>query len=649
MREFNCNCPRCKTTLLLKVQQQTLTRVTCPTCHLVFQVNVPSPAPSPAPALSPDYDPFTCELPLPNVPPEYAAGLSPSASGYYSGPKARSKKKRKKAGNNTGLWIAAGLAATFSLFVVVGGLVLYFMAGKPALPGASFASSLLNFDSAERISKDHLALRTEIEQLGRSIPPGDQSPAAAQLILEQLPKYDPLLERIYRLSPKAVTLDEYAHGREKQRAALEEWRQHNSSPQASHPGTDSTRPAIAPFWMVNSNRKPDDLVTDAINQLTLKDRSVTAVLEVMHVEYPDPRTAGDTAFTWTEQERNLLSLIHLRGLLLRDASRLLAQIESPHSPGKVTPQLHQAIDRYMEVGRNMRGMNIGKGMRGHLAFVPKGSPYEHYTTSAFLLFRQLRERLESRGELDSELKFAMDEVEAMQDAFEGMVFRVGAQHFDETIGSAQRYQDFAAVQTRAAQEHLLAEQRRVAEEQQRLEKAEQDQLDAEERRQREREERLANIQKGISNSPFGRNRPPHGGRFGRDGAGRRADEYGGPSQSGDIVEQRPATNDPSHFGSPFPPPSHGPPNIPMPPVDPAKRVTINATLDKPLDMRQFQRDMPQWLKQYPLRSFSSGNRTTITIENFDRPLEDLRVVFPMLEFESIDTQQRTIVAHDRAD
>lgn len=76
-------------------------------------------------------------------------------------------------------------------------------------------------------------------------------------------------------------------------------------------------------------------------------------------------------------------------------------------------------------------------------------------------------------------------------------------------------------------------------------------------------------------------------------------------------------------------------------------VTITAANVKNGNAVDYTRDLPKWLLQHSVSVLISNGNLKITMQNFDKPLRELEACFPMLVFDKIDNESRTITAKER--
>lgn len=510
-------------------------------------------------------------------------------------------------------------------------------------------------DSLESVATDLQTLRTQVEEIGRSIPSGDQSEASAKRLLAELPKFHALFRRACKLPIKSVSLEDFVEERRKMREQIEQRK--NEMQNSPSPAVPSPRI----FWSINGTAKKDDLVSHAISEVTSAMSSVSMIMSQVLIDYPDPLTYAGSVVEWSEEDRRVLAIIRLQGNTERDALRTMAMIDPKSPSSNDLNKLHALIDQAIETSKELRKLpNKAKG--GMLAFVPKGNPYELHQKSAMLGLMTVKRLMQDEATLTAEVTFLFEEVTTFHEMSEGIIFgssgRSSSVVLSTAATSSERFKAFVAAEEERKADALQAEIDRKNKEQQRLADAQlREQVAAEERRKKEEErqraldERLAAASSGNAGGRLGARGPE--GLAG--GIGPRPGPIGVPTGPGgsprdSLGNDRQLGQPPNFpgFGTgPLGPRQGGfqPPSMPQ--GDPAKMVTITCDKVKNNDSSVYSRDLPKWLLQYsPTISISNGS-LKITVQNYDKPLADLAPCFPMLLFEKIDIEKRTITAKEK--
>ena len=681
-----CNCPKCNSSLQFDVGDKPQLKITCPKCQNQFQIKVPnrptstdSPRQSPAgpaprtpvrkpqvsqtPQSPPQSDPFPDWT---QTPPR---GNTGNTNRVFAN-QVRPKRAKNSSFNVRKLFVAAVIAV-----VSLGGVGLVLagiMWGKQFLPGAAqsgdlssaLSGSLFGSDSRSSVAADLQTLRTQVEQIGRSIPSGDQSDVSAQRLLAELPKFHALFRRACKLPIEPVSMAEFADGRKKMHEVLERLRSDMPN------GPTANAPFPLAFWSINTGAKPDELVIHAINEVTTSSNSVSTIMSEALIDFPDPLTYTGPEFEWSAEDRRVLAIIRLQGGMERDALRALAMIDPKAPSPSDLNKLHSLIDQAVESAKELSNL-ASKSVGGMLAFVPKGNPYESQQVSSMIGLDDLRKFMKSEAVLSAEVDFLFDEVNAFSEMAEGIIFSsrvdLSSTYLAAAPTSSERFKAFIAAGEKLKADAVQAEVDRKEEEKQqlaaaqlRVQKAAEDQRKDEEDRQRAMEERIANASSGKSGGRRGTRGP--GGLT--EGPGPRSGPIGIPTGPGGVPID--AMGDGRQPGQPpnfpgfgaGPPGMAGPAGMPgmpqdrfqSPPAiqgDPAKLVTITCANVKNGDSSTYLRDLPKWLLQYAPSILISNGNLKITVQNYDKPLADLGPCFPSLVFVKIDTEARTIMAKEK--
>ena len=159
------------------------------------------------------------------------------------------------------------------LLGLVVGVVLLARTGK--LPGKGLIDSVrMSMDSPENVIADLEQVSERVEAIGRSIPKGDESPAAAQPLIDATKEFDALILRACRLEPQPVGVEEsMPHFKEAARTA-------KAMQQRIQPNDF--------FWHAKMNAAPNEAVTKAITELTLLRAGVFAVVSQRHRRSAQP-------------------------------------------------------------------------------------------------------------------------------------------------------------------------------------------------------------------------------------------------------------------------------------------------------------------------------------------------------------------------
>lgn len=539
---------------------------------------------------------------------------------------------------------------------------------------STFSGSLLGGDTRSRLTEELESLRTQVEAIGRSIQIGDQSAASAQRLLAEVPKFNDLFRRACKLPIESVSIEQFVATREKMRELLENLRKQSQSADGSLVGTPLPENY---FWSINTAAKPEELVVHAINKVTELSGAVTSVMSQTLIEYPDPLTYSGPEFAWTTEDRRVLALIRLQGGTQRDALRILAGIDPKAPTQSEMKAIHTLMDRSVATAQVLQKLP-GKSLGGMLVLVPKGNPYESQQVSASVSLNALRKLMEAETTFSMAGNFLFDEVEEFSKVCDSIM--VGSQtgslgsYLKSSPTSSGRFEAFIAAEEKKQADARQAELDRAAEEQRQLAAVELRKQLAEEEQRRYREERERALEQRKAEARAGH----QGGLPGLGTPGRvqeTIDALAG-SQDSTATPTRPSgplgATEPSmpHELAPDSNNPHGkqqpsaPRNFPGigsrpsgPPVgfqpspgvlgDPTKLVTISCAKVKNGDSSAYIRDLPKWFLQYgPVVSITNGS-LKITIQNFDKPLSEIAQCFPMLVFEKIDNETRTITAREK--
>lgn len=363
-------------------------------------------------------------------------------------------------------------------------------------------------------------------------------------------------------------------------------------------------PIPASFWHLKTAAKPDQLVDLAVNKVTQARSRISRIASRALIDLPDPLTYKGTDFNWSDEDRRVLAIIRLQGSLERDALRSLASI-APQAPlGKDLLKLHSPVDEAFAASKEQRKL-LGKSMNGFIAFVPKGNPYEPQRNAALAGLLDLRKLMEAEATLPAELSFLFDEVSAVSESIESIIF--GSRHgtLSASLGtgetSKERFEDLMAADEKKELAAIQAEADRKQKEQQQLAAAqlrEQNALEEQRKREEERkraaeerkrtaDERLVDLSSGGTGRGFGgRGRAESSEPFGP-----RPDRSGTPSRANGHPTDRwgrgPQAGPPSDLHAP----GNGQPALPQnqfqrppaKPSDPALKVTITAANVKNVD------------------------------------------------------------------
>ncbi len=673
---LTCNCPKCKSPLRFDAGSQQLVNITCPKCAQSFQVKVSTPtaasersaplststnsaASNPAASFgSTTYDPFSDPVADWNQP------LPLDANRQFA---FQSQPKRRKKSSASGRSFVLPAVIALASLGGVGLILVAIMLGKQFLVdgklfgelSSPFSGSLFGSDSASRIKADLATLCKQVEEIGRSIPAGDQSQASAQRLEAELPKFDALFRRICRLPVQQKSLEEIAVEMEKQGQLLQGLR--DEMLKQGSAAANAPMPEV--FWRLRATAKPDDLVNHAFNKVVRARMDFNWISPWGHYGLPDPLTYTGTDFEWSDEDRRVLAIIRLQGSLERDALRSLAAIDPQAPSSKELLELHSIVDEAIAESKELQKLPC-KALNAITALVPKGNPYEIQQTAASSRLHTLRQLMEAEATLPVEVSFLFDEVSAVSDRIESIIF--GAPHaLASSLGtgetSQKRFEDvlatikkkeLAAIQAEADRKEEA--QRQLAAAQQRQQNAIEEQRKREEDRKRaveERKQQMADIAMGnAGRERGGRGRgessEPVGPRSGRGGPPSAFD--GEPSDRRGRGPQHGSPQDSRGPGSGLPAmPQDRVQRPPAQPSDPAMMVTITATNVKNLDSSSYTRALPKWLLTYaPSLTISNGS-LTIKIQNYDKPLAELETCFPTLEFVSVDSESRTIVAKEK--
>lgn len=533
----------------------------------------------------------------------------------------------------------------------MGLLVIGILLGRQFLPkestlsnlSSAISGNLLGSDTRSSIEAEHLRLRSHVQTIGSSIAVDDQSEASAKRLRAEIPKFRALFLRACRLPTESKSIREFVAARAESRAMLERLRSQNP--------LGSSEEKVAPFWSVNTNTPAHELVTHARNEVTLASAEVASTLAV-HVDFPDPMTYAGPEYEWSEEDRQVLAFIHLQGCMQRDTLRALAAIDIRAPAQRDLANVHATIDRYVELAKVVR--KHPRKTSSMIAFVPKDNPYESLQRAASISIKELRKLMEAETKLSREVDFLFKEVDAFSDVCEGHLFGFQGQlpaMLGSNTTSSDRLKEFLAMEEKKMEDARKAEAERqekerlkLAEESVRRQESEKRQREQEEERNRALAERLANPTSGLS-----------GGRSGARGfEGQRENVGPGPGALGMPTGPRGNMAQPS-FQQDFSGFANRPLGMPedrfQPPAanrgDPAKMVTIAASKVKNGNTKDYIKDLPNWLLQYsPVVSISNGE-LKITLKDFDKPLSELEPCIPMLVFEEIDNNRRTIIAKEK--
>ncbi len=368
MPAFRCECPACKNPLQFNVATQGEVRINCPHCGHPFSVSVGQPDAA-APAVELDHDFFAA---LPPAQPQGRIGSVPQSSGSFRAPapmtpapraprtRTAPQQRHSGGGHSKGwIWLVLGGIGTMLLLGLVVGVVL--LARTGSLPGRDLIDSVrMSMDSPENVIADLEQLSARVEAIGRAIPKGDESPAAAQPLIDATKDFDALLLRACRLEPQPVGVEEsMAHLKEAATNSQSDAMQRNQPNDF--------------FWHAKMNASPNEAVTKAITELTLLRAGVFAVVSRGIADLPSPFEYDGTEFEWTDEDRRLLAVIHLRGLMKRDFARELASADPAAPSAKSLSQLHSVIDRYAERARQLATRNKSNKL---FVQVPRATPYQ---------------------------------------------------------------------------------------------------------------------------------------------------------------------------------------------------------------------------------------------------------------------------------
>lgn len=636
MPKLRCRCPGCQKLLQFEADRTRALRVNCPQCQR--DITIPAAESdaaaeslvAAAPQRDNPLDDLFAHLPPAHrgshhghsAPVGYGSGAAGSMSNYA--PPRSTKKLSPKAKKQIVLTVslAGGTLALLliGLFVAVP-LLKQVGAGRlaPSSPGG--VSSLLSFDSRESVLRELASECDRIEATGRDIPKGDQSAEAAKRLLDGRPKLIELLRRACRLKSVPAELADASPG--------------GNGGLAPQPMVANADPNTW-FWRIDASRKADDHVTDAINQLTSLRIAVQSVATVGVLELPSPLEAKAEEFQWTDENRRVLSALHLQGRFLRDFARTLAHIDPDAVNAESMKPLHQVIDQYSKAARELvetsRQMLEKAGLPSHRIIIeePKRTPYHLQSGTMFSALISLKGQLKkSKG--DPHFDFVMKEADQLSEDIADIMFGVDPHAvFVSEQSSLDRYEAFAAKQKAEAERlaALEAKKAREAEEKQRL---------AEERRREEevkREQAKANEAPASSSSPFA-TRPagdeattPFPGGF-PGSPGRRGPRSFAPPRTAFGPDTRPSRSEPTP-----------PPRINTPP-EPQSTVTIEIRSESNFDSNAFVKRLSEKTGVRNFQSSQSNNKATLRFTDNG----DLKRYVDAIDFgtvESVDESSRTI-------
>ena len=178
-------------------------------------------------------------------------------------------------------------------------------------------------------------------------------------------------------------------------------------------------------------------------------------------DLPSPFEYDGTEFEWTDEDRRLLAVIHLRGLMKRDFARELASTDPAAPSAKSLSQLHSVIDRYAERARQLATRNKSNKL---FVQVPRATPYQRQENSASRGLFAVKKWCDSQDASNDHLSFILDEQKQLDEAIEDLMFGSGSKGFlASKVTSAERYQTLQDLEAKQTAKRIAAQQREEAE------------------------------------------------------------------------------------------------------------------------------------------------------------------------------------------
>ena len=558
--------------------------------------------------------------------------MPPRKSGLKS-----SKRSRRSSSESTGIKIVVGALACVGVAV---GVWFAWPTLKSMVPAQlkmvpAKISQVLSTDSSESVQADLKQWRSRVEATFNNLPAGDQSEESATKLRPHLAELDLLMRRAARLPTIPGDVAKYYQDVETRRREFEARR--------NQPVGSTPQPKPHPVWHISGSHNRDDHVTMISGELTTGSLAVEWVAREALLDYPDPMTVKTDGLDWSAEDRRVLAIVRQQGALIRECIGPLATALEQGPNPDLTP-IYAVIDRAVASSQALR--QIPREGKGAVTRIPRVNPYEPQLKAAKAALTSLKRGWGPQQELSPALAYLFQEINRVSEAIDDITFGKGAEVLDTRLSTADRYAaHLAAESAQASRQQDQGAQQTFAPSRQSPTPVPESSSPAADKPSSESDSKSTanNSGKDADHSSQGseENAPSFPPGFGRGPRG-----FGRPGQ-------RPPFPSPG-FGSmpdgivggsgelPGRPSGNGPPS-----QNPAQTVTITVDDAPRSEPAKLQEERAKWLQSYPIQIQKSNRHLQIVIQNYDRPLSELKTGFPSLEVTHIDEAKRTIVARER--